>query len=118
METKEITCIECPNGCLITAKIDNGQIINIDGFTCPRGKQYAENECICPRRVLTTTVKTSDGRVLAVKTEKPIQKAHIFDILKKINTIVVNKPVKIGEIISKNIDEDINLIAINNLENL
>ena len=54
--------------------------------------------------------------VLAVKTDKPVKKSEIFDIMKIINGIVLCHSVKIGDIIKENISEDINLIATNNIE--
>ena len=63
MTEKTITCIECPKGCLITVRLDGSKIVGISGFSCPRGKTYAENEVVCPRRILTTTVRKSDGSI-------------------------------------------------------
>ena len=113
---KTINCIECPKGCEITVEIDNGAIKSIDGYTCVRGKTYAENEIICPRRVLTSTVKTSDGKIVSVKTDKPVKKSEIFDIMKKINCITLDHSVKIGDKIAGNISEDVNLVATDNKE--
>ncbi len=108
---KTITCTECPNGCQVTIELNGGEILNISGNLCLKGKFYAENEIIAPRRVLTSTVKTADGRVLPVKTDLPILKENIFSVMKKVNTITVTTPIEIGEIVFKNIDENINLIA-------
>ena len=43
MTEKTITCIECPKGCLITVRLDGSKIVEISGFSCTRGKTYAEN---------------------------------------------------------------------------
>ena len=56
MSTKTLTCIECPIGCLIEVTMEKGVISDIKGNGCPRGKLYAENEVVCPRRVVTSTV--------------------------------------------------------------
>ena len=113
---KTVNCIECPKGCEITVETENGEIKSINGYTCQRGKTYAENEIICPRRVLTTTVKTVGGKVVSVKTDKPVKKSEIFDIMKKINGITLDRSVKIGDKIVENVSEDINLVATNNIE--
>ncbi|MBR0189083.1 MAG: DUF1667 domain-containing protein [Clostridia bacterium] len=113
---KTVNCIECPKGCEITVETENGEIKSINGYTCQRGKTYAENEIICPRRVLTTTVKTVGGKVVSVKTDKPVKKSEIFDIMKKINDITLDRSVKIGDKIVENVSEDINLVATNNIE--
>ena len=111
MKETVLTCIECPMGCTITVSVDNGIAVNISGNGCPRGKLYAENEVICPMRVLTTTVKTTFGVMLPVKTDKPIKKAEIFSVMRKINGVTVDKKVDIGDIIVANISDGANLVA-------
>ena len=58
MEEKLLTCIECPMGCSIKVIIDGNKVVEIDGNNCVRGKAYVENEVFCPKRVVTSTVKT------------------------------------------------------------
>ncbi len=108
---KKLTCVECPKGCEITVEIDGDKIISVYGYSCQRGKKYAESEVICPRRVLTTTVKCADGGVVSVKTSNPVKKSEIFELMDKINKITVCPPVKIGQIIVKDIAEGSDLIA-------
>ena len=115
MEKRTVTCIECPIGCSVTVSLEGDKIISIEGNTCPRGKLYAENEMVCPRRVITTTVKTTDGRMMAVKTERPIKKSEMFEIMEKIRKIE-SKPKKIGEVVMGNISEDINLISAQDMD--
>ena len=45
---------------------------------------YAENEMVCPRRVLTTTIRSSEGQMISVKTDKPVKKEKMFEIMEKI----------------------------------
>lgn len=104
-------CVECPLGCDLTVQIEEEKIINISGNSCPRGKAYAESEVILPKRVLTTTVKMSDGRVLPVKTDMPIPKFETLNLMEKINKIIVNPPIKMGEIIVKDLIDGVNLVA-------
>ena len=115
MEKRTITCIECPIGCSITVSFDGVNITNIEGNTCQRGALYAKNEIICPRRVITTTVKTTDGRMMAVKTDRPIKKSQTFEIMQKIRTITT-EPKSIGEVVLANISEDINLVSAQELD--
>lgn len=93
---KELTCIECPMGCKITIDIESG---NVSGNSCPRGKVYAENEVKSPKRVVTSTVKVMSGKMLPVKTDVPVNKADIFEVMKVINTIEVKAPINTGDII-------------------
>ncbi len=111
MEEKILTCIECPMGCSIKVLIKDSNVVSVSGNKCEKGKLYAENEVICPKRILTSTVKTSFDKMLAVKTDAPIKKTEIFAVMQKINEVFVNKKVKIGDIIIKNIVEGVNLIA-------
>ena len=116
MNVKVLTCIECPIGCQVEVTVEDGAPVSVRGNTCPRGKAYAEDEVVCPRRVLTTTVRAENGELLPVKTDKPIRKSEIFSIMKKINKTVCKLPVKIGDIVVENITENINVIATGSLE--
>lgn len=109
-----LTCIECPIGCQIEVEVENGKPVSITGYTCLRGKSYAESEVICPRRVVTSTVKATDGTLVPVKTERPVKKSDIFAVMQKINKATVTLPIKIGDIVVENISEDIHLIATGN----
>ena len=111
----KLTCIECPMGCEIEVTVENGTV-SVSGNGCPRGKMYAQNETVCPRRVLTTTVMSENGKTLSVKTDKPVKKAELFEIMEKVNQIRVCAPVSIGQIIVENITEDINLVATSELK--
>lgn len=113
---RKINCVECPKGCEITVETDGEKIVSVYGNACPRGKLYAENEIICPRRVLTTTVKTEGGKVLPVKTDKPIKKSEIFGVMKIINSVTAAEKVKIGDIIIEKVTEDINVVATDGME--
>ena len=109
-----INCVECPKGCEITVETDNGNIISVTGNSCPRGKTYAESEIVCPRRVLTTTVKTADGKVVPVKTDKPVKKSELFSVMAKINAVTAGDKIRIGDVIIKNVTEDIDVVATDN----
>lgn len=110
-ENKVITCIECPVGCEITVALDGDKVLSVEGNGCPRGKMYASSEVVCPVRVLTTTVKVEGGGVLPVKTDKPVKKDMLFYVMQKINAVTVEKNTKIGDVIVRNIIDDVNLIA-------
>lgn len=110
-----LTCIECPMGCALTVEVENGKVVSVTGNNCARGKMYAENEVICPKRVVTSTVKTDKGVPLSVKTDKPVRKSEIFAVMEKINQITAKTPLKIGDVILENIDENANLVATMNL---
>ena len=100
---RNLTCIVCPMGCSIDVEIENGKVLSISGNSCPRGAEYAENECISPVRTITSTVKCEDGSVLPVKTDKPIPKDKIFECMRIINAAVAPLPVSGGDIIIKDV---------------
>ena len=100
---RELTCIVCPKGCPMKVTLEGKEILNIEGFTCPRGKQYATNECTHPMRTLTSTVRTSKGGVVAVKTDKAIPKELVFNCMKEINKAVATLPVHVGDILIEDI---------------
>ena len=114
MIVKNLTCIECPIGCNMEVGIEDGKAVYVKGNTCPRGKMYAENEVVCPRRVVTSTVRAENGEMIPVKTDIPVKKSEMFEIMKKINAVVCKLPVKIGDVLYENISEDANLIATGN----
>lgn len=100
---RELTCIICPIGCRIAVQCENGCFQSATGNRCPKGAKYAEDECTHPKRTVTSTVKTEDGRVLAVKTEKPIPKEHIFDCMRRINQAKCTLPISVGDVIIENV---------------
>ena len=110
-----LTCVECPIGCAIEAEVENGKCISVMGNSCPRGKLYAENEVVCPKRVLTSTVRAEDGKMVPVKTDAPIKKSEMFNVMKKINVVHPKAGVKIGDVLVKNISDGANLIVAGNV---
>ncbi len=98
----ELTCVECPMGCKITVE-EKGGNKEFFGYSCPRGKLYAENEVVDPKRVVTSTVKTDSGKVIPVKTDRPISKKYTFKVMEEINSIICTLPVNTGDIIKENV---------------
>ncbi len=84
---RELTCIVCPMGCRLSVEIEDGKVISVTGNTCIRGEKYAESECVNPVRVITTTVRAKDGRIIAVKTDNPVPKDRIFECMNAINDL-------------------------------
>lgn len=42
MEIRNLTCIGCPMGCPLTVKLEDTEVINIEGNTCKRGAVYGK----------------------------------------------------------------------------
>ena len=107
---KELTCIICPRGCHLVVDDE----LNVTGNTCPRGAVYAKQVLTHPTRTLTTTVRIeSEIEVsLPVKSDKPLPKEKIFDAMALINKTSVKAPIKIGDVVIKNIfGLDVNIVA-------
>lgn len=97
--TRELICIVCPKGCPLKVELDGGEIKAVEGFTCPRGKQYAIDECTNPMRTVTSTVRSESGKPIPVKTARSIPKTMMFDCMKQINACVVSLPVRVGDVV-------------------
>ncbi|MGB3241338.1 MAG: DUF1667 domain-containing protein [Candidatus Omnitrophota bacterium] len=111
---KKITCIECPVGCSLEVDIENCKVVKVSGHKCPKGEEYAVAEIENPVRVLTSTVLTKGlpVKMVPVRTDGPIPKARIMDLMDEIKKIVLDRPVHMGDIIADNIlGLGVNLIA-------
>ena len=103
MTKRELTCIVCPRGCQLTVELEGKTVLSVSGNICKRGKMYAENECTNPMRTVTTTAKTSNGGVVAVKTETTIPKEKMFECMQLINNAVVKLPAKVGDVVLEDV---------------
>ncbi|MFX1377300.1 MAG: DUF1667 domain-containing protein [Promethearchaeota archaeon] len=111
--SKEIRCIVCPTGCLVHVEYINGELI-IEGHSCKRGEEYAREEFIAPKRILTTTLRVENGflPLIPVRSDKPIPKDRLRDTLIKIAQTVAEAPIKMGDILIENVlGLEINIIA-------
>ena len=96
---RELTCIACPLGCALTVTLEDNKVISVEGNTCPRGKDYATNECTAPVRTVTSTVMCENGDLVSVKTKNPIPKDKIFEAMSIINKTVASLPISVGDVI-------------------
>ena len=114
MMEKDIICTVCPTGCIIHVTGDDKTISSIEGYTCPRGKAYAEAEFLAPVRTLTSTVKVEGaGSVLvACRSEKSLPKGKVLECMKEIHALTVKAPVNRGDILIPDIlGTGVNIVA-------
>ncbi len=111
--TRELVCIVCPRGCALSVELDGKEVSSVTGNICPRGKKYAINECTHPMRTVTSTVKTSDGGVVAVKTDGTIPKEKMFECMEILSSVTAAVPVHIGDVIVENVF-GVNIVATQN----
>ncbi len=97
---KKITCIICPRGCLMTATVEGGSV-RVTGNTCPKGEEYAVAECTNPVRTVTATARVANRRdcMVSVKTEKPVPKGKMAEVVAALRQVTVNAPIRIGDVI-------------------
>ena len=105
MEKKELTCIRCPLGCQITVTLDNGEVKEVTGNSCPNGDKYARKEVVNPTRIVTSLVRITGGEmpVISVKTKDDVPKSKIFEVLDDLKPVIVEAPKKIGDVIIKDV---------------
>ena len=104
MEERIITCINCPMGCRVTVRLENGSVTQVSGNTCKRGESYARQEVVEPLRMVTAVVPV-EGSVLplSVKTAAPIPKALIADCMRCLSGLSVQPPIAAGSVVVANI---------------
>lgn len=120
-EVKELICVNCPKGCHITVTLEDSKVIDVKGYSCEKGKKYAEVETVRPMRVLTSTVKINEGtlRVLPVMTDSEIPLDQMKEAMDLIRKIQVDAPVEMNQILVKNfLGTDANLIASRSMKHI
>ena len=97
---RNLTCIICPRGCALTAEITESGV-TVTGHTCPKGEEYAINECTNPVRTVTATVRVAnrENTMVSVKTETPVAKGRMMEVMAKLRAITVNAPLAIGDVV-------------------
>ena len=98
---KEIICTVCPRGCHVMVEGEGEQILNVEGYSCKRGLEYATAEFAHPVRILTTTVKMNGtgNDLLPVRSNKPVPREKLMACMDVIRGIEVQLPVKRYDVI-------------------
>ena len=101
---RQLTCIICPRGCALEATVQDGQV-TVTGNACQRGQEYAVNECLHPVRTVTSIIKIAnrENTMVSVKTEKPVAKESMADVVAALRKLSVGAPVSIGDVLAENI---------------
>ncbi len=99
---KELICITCPKGCHLKVEEDT---LKVSGNGCPRGIIYAQNELTDPKRTVTTTVAITGAEICRcpVKTNIPVPKGIVADVVAELKKHTLTAPVKTGETVVKDI---------------
>ena len=101
---QEMTCIICPRGCALCVQILSDGI-SVCGHGCPRGEAYAITESTAPMRTVTATVRcrNRNNTMVSVKTESPVPKEQMMDVMKQLRSTQLDAPVEIGDVVLSDI---------------
>ena len=115
-DARNLICINCPMGCHLTiTKNENEKSgYKVTGNSCKKGIDYAIKDLTNPTRVITSTVKIDHAYLkrLPVKTNKAIPQNLNFACMDIINSIHLEAPINMGDILVENIlNTGANLVA-------
>ena len=114
LDKKELICICCPIGCVITVTSHEDGTLDVKGNSCKRGEEYANKELTAPTRIVTTTVRVRGASrpVVPVKTKCDIPKDKVMECIKALKEIEVTPPIRLGETIVANVaDTGVDIVA-------
>lgn len=99
------TCICCPLGCRVEVALDeNGQVSEVSGYTCKRGADYAAQEAVAPERMVTAVLPVSGClEPVSVKTQRPVPKAAMKDVLAAVAALRLDAPVAAGDVLIEDV---------------
>jgi CxxC motif-containing protein len=115
---KDIICINCPMGCRLKVYFCGENVNKVEGHLCKHGEEYARQEAVCPKRMLTSLMMPRNRKKpISVKTVSPIPKERFFDCVKQIINTHPEAPLACGDIVIKNIcDTGVDVVVTRNIE--
>ena len=75
---------------------------SVSGNQCDRGEFFAKQELESPKRVVTAIVKAGDS-IVPVRTDRPVDKADIFKVMKAVKRVKAGTPVVPGQVVASDI---------------
>ena len=105
-------------GCSLTVTQADDGTITVTGNTCKRGETYGITEMTAPKRVVTSIVKVDnrEDAFVSVKSAASITKSKMFEAMDIIRAATISAPVKIGDIVIKDILGETDIIATSNID--
>lgn len=99
------TCICCPLGCRVEVTLgENGQVSEVSGHTCKRGADYAAQEAVAPERMVTAVLPVSGClEPVSVKTQRPVPKASMKDVLAAVAALQLSAPIAAGDVLIEDV---------------
>lgn len=101
---RNLVCIICPRGCALTVE-KKAEGLAVTGNACPKGMDYAINECTNPVRTVTATIRVANryNTMACVKTVTPVAKGKMMEVMAALRSTKVNAPLSIGDVVLKDI---------------
>lgn len=98
---REITCIECPTGCIVKVAVEGGRAAEVEGYGCRRGRDSAVSEVEHPVRMITSTVPSTglSLRIVPVRTSAPVPRERVWDVMREIRRVRLAQPVGVGDVV-------------------
>ncbi len=101
MTVYRFTCVICPLSCSVEVEVEGDRVRDVRGFNCPRGKEWALEEVLSPKRVVMTVIRVRNGKdpIVSAKTDSPIPKDKIRELMRYLAVLEVEAPVSLGQIL-------------------
>lgn len=110
-EETRLICIACPKGCRLTVRRADAAssqaapepAMVVEGNRCPKGEIYGREEVLAPRRTVTAAMRTGSDEYpcVPVRTDRPLLRGLVRDLLRELYAGTVGLPVKIGDPVVK-----------------
>lgn len=99
----KLVCTICPRGCELSWRRENDKI-ELQGHSCPRGRDYGLEELTAPGRTLTTTVKVEGGLhpLVPVRSNKAIPKQKLKHAMRDLARLTLTAPLNAGSTVLAN----------------
>ncbi len=97
----QFICIVCPTSCPISAEWNETELLGIDHAQCKLAWDFIRSEIFDSRRTVTTTVlvEGADLPLVSVKTDAPVPKQVVLEVMDYLAGVTVHAPVGIGDVI-------------------
>jgi CxxC motif-containing protein len=127
-----MVCFVCPNSCRLMVTQDSNAVnydsntvnndsnaIDVENNRCPRGVEFARKELTDPERILTSTIRVTNGALplVSVRSDAPVKKGELKNIVKQLDKITVEAPIVSGQILlSSSGKNKVSIIATRTIE--
>ncbi len=101
----QFICVVCPTSCPVNAEWNDTELLSIDHAQCKLAWDFIRSEIFDPRRTVTSTVlvEGADLPLVSVKTDTPVPKHMVLEVMDCLAHVVVRAPVGIGQVIVSDI---------------